>query len=148
MSKTMEVNQGFEIPVLKKAFQEYEPAHETAAFQNKEDSLPGFIGNSPYEKAALIDNPRTKKKRRRSSLKSKPLVNGDVGIYPPGISVTGTDNLPVPEVDPTAITKPKKRRKKNKVSGRNEEEATKDISKFDSCTVFILFLRPPRWSNN
>ena len=139
------VKSGGEIPVLKEAFKEYEPVHETAAFQSKEDALPGFIGSSPYEKEALINAEKTKKKAYGSSATSKPQPNGDIGVYPPGFSVTGSSNLPVPEVDPNVITKTKKRKKrKNQVHEMSEDEkSNRDSSKSNFILITIIFFIKP-----
>ena len=138
------VKSGGEIPVLKEAFKEYEPVHETAAFQSKEDALPGFIGSSPYEKEALINAEKTKKKAYGSSATPKPQPNGDIGVYPPGLSVTGSSNLPVPEVDPNVITKTKKRKRKNQVHEMSEDKkSNRDSSKSNFILITIIFFIKP-----
>ena len=122
MDSTREV----EIPVLKEAFAMYEPRHETtdgARSASKND-------RAFDEKAILIEDEKPDKNYYGSSSPYFSADKEDLGSYPPGISVAGSSNLPVPDLEPKKVAKRKKKRKKkkNKVSEAKDEEAIERVS--------------------
>ena len=103
----------------------HDVSSEKATPARKEPKV-GLAENVADEKEILVDE-------KRNGIEFVYPKLDDFGTYPPGMSVTGSDNLPIPEVEPNPPpqSKKKKRKRKNKVGEMNESEISQhESSKF------------------